>query len=92
MAGALEVSCVKFHGPWTLTDADMIRAGTMTSWPSLKADLINAGANWVDQEIVTDTGLVTSRKPADIPAFNQKMIEEFAEGKHNQERAAGIGP
>ncbi len=80
------------HGPWTLIDADVVRGRTMTSWPSLKADLINAGANWVDQEVVTDTGLVTSRKPADIPAFNQKMIEEFAEGKHNQERAAGIGP
>ena len=80
------------HGPWILIDADVVRGRTMTSWPSLKADLINAGANWVDQEVVTDTGLVTSRKPADIPAFNQKMIEEFAEGKHNQERAAGIGP
>jgi deglycase len=91
MAGALEVSCVKFHGPWTLTD-DVVRAGTMTSWPSLKADLIMRAPPGVDQEIVNDTGLVTSRKPADIPAFNQKRIEEFTEGKHNQQRAAGVGP
>ena len=54
----------------------------MTSWPSLKTDLRNAGARWVDEEVVVDNGLVTSRKPEDIPAFNQKMIEEFAEGQH----------
>jgi protease I len=80
------------HAPWTLIDADVVRGRTITSWPSLKADLINAGGNWVDEEGVTDAGLVTSRKPADIPVFNRKMIEEFAEGKHNQQRAVGIGP
>ena len=67
----------------------------MTSWPSLKTDLTNAGAHWVDQEVVTDNGLVTSRKPDDIPAFNKKMIEEFAEGKHtpgkNREYAGSRG-
>lgn len=70
------------HGPWTLVEAGAVRGKTMTSWPSLKTDLLNAGANWVDREVVNDHGLVTSRKPADIPAFNRKMIEEFAEGKH----------
>jgi protease I len=70
------------HGPWTLIEADAVRGKKMTSWPSLKTDLKNAGADWVDQEVVTDHGLVTSRKPADIPAFNEKMIEEFAEGVH----------
>ena len=63
-------------------------ARTITSWPSLKTDLRNAGANWVDQEVVNDNGLVTSRKPDDIPAFNRKMIEEFAEGAHEKRRAA----
>jgi protease I len=70
------------HAPWTLIDAGAVKGRTMTSWPSLKTDLSNAGAKWVDQEVVTDNGLVTSRKPADIPAFNRKMIEEFAEGRH----------
>ena len=60
----------------------MVRGRTVTSWPSVKTDLKNAGANWVDQEVVTDNGLVTSRKPNDIPAFNRKMIEEFIEGTH----------
>src|SRR5690606_19845423 len=76
------------HAPWTLIEADVVRGRTVTSWPSLKKDLINAGAKWVDQEVVTDNGLVTSRKPADIPAFNQKMIEEFAEGRHAQQARA----
>jgi protease I len=76
------------HGPWPLIEAGVVRGRTMTSWPSLKTDLINAGAKWVDQEVVTDTGLVTSRKPDDIPAFNRKMIEEFAEGKHRQQQGA----
>ena len=66
------------HGPWMLAEAGVVRDRTMTSWPSLKTDLRNAGANWVDQEVVVDHGLVTSRKPDDIPAFNEKMIEEFA--------------
>lgn len=70
------------HGPWTLVEADVVTGRKVTSWPSVKTDLINAGADWVDQEVVTDQGFVTSRKPADIPAFNKKMIEEFAEGPH----------
>lgn len=70
------------HGPWLLVEADVLRGRTVTSWPSLKTDIRNAGGEWTDQEVVTDQGLVTSRKPADIPAFNRKMIEEFAEGKH----------
>jgi protease I len=70
------------HGPWTLIEAGVVRGRKMTSWPSLKTDLTNAGANWVDQEVVTDHGLVTSRKPDDIPAFNRKMLEEIAEGRH----------
>jgi protease I len=70
------------HGPWVLIDAGVVRGRTMTSWPTLATDLRNAGASWVDKEVVVDGGLVTSRKPDDIPAFNEKMIEEFAEGKH----------
>jgi protease I len=65
-----------------LIDAGVVRGRTMTSWPTLATDLRNAGANWVDKEVVVDGGLVTSRKPDDIPAFNEKMIEEFVEGKH----------
>jgi protease I len=76
------------HGPWTLIEADAVRGRTVTSWPSIKTDLRNAGAKWVDEEVVTDNGLVTSRKPQDIPAFNRKMIEEFAEGRHAQQRGA----
>ena len=76
------------HGPWTIIDAGAARGRTMTSWPSLQTDLRNAGANWVDREVVTDGGLVTSRKPDDIPAFNRKMIEEFAEGIHKQQHPA----
>ena len=77
------------HAPWTLIDAEVVRGRTVTSWPSIATDLRNAGANWVDQECVTDNGLVTARKPADIPAFNEKMIEEFAEGQHDPGRARG---
>jgi len=76
------------HGPWTLIDAEAVRGRTLTSWPSLKTDLTNAGANWVDQEVVVDNGIVSSRKPDDLPAFNRKMIEEFAEGKHAGQRIA----
>ncbi len=76
------------HGPWTLIEADVVRGRTLTSWPSLKTDLMNAGASWVDQEVVVDNGLVSSRKPDDIPAFNSKMIEEFAEGRHTRQAAA----
>jgi protease I len=79
------------HGPWTLIEAGAVRGRTMTSWPSLKSDLKNAGAHWVDQECVVDHGLVTSRKPDDIPAFNKKMVEQFAEGRpdrHGQREMA----
>jgi protease I len=79
------------HGPWPLIEAGAVRGRTLTSWPSLKSDLINAGAKWVDREVVTDNGLVTSRKPDDIPVFNQKMIEEFAEGKHRRQKTAATG-
>ncbi|MBX6364468.1 MAG: type 1 glutamine amidotransferase [Gemmatimonadetes bacterium] len=75
------------HGPWMLVEADRVRGRTVTSWPSLRTDLRNAGATWVDREVVTDHGLVTSRKPDDIPAFNAKMIEEFAEGRHARRAA-----
>ena len=68
------------HGPWTLINAEAVHGRRMTSWPSLEADLKNAGADWVDQEVVVDRGMVTSRKPSDLPAFCAKMIEEFAEG------------
>lgn len=72
------------HGPWTLINANGVRGLNVTSWPSLRVDLQNAGANWIDSEVVTDKGVVTSRKPDDIPAFNRKMIEEFREGIHSQ--------
>ena len=70
------------HAPWVLIDAEVVSGRTITSWPAIKTDVRNAGANWVDQDVVVDNGLVTSRKPDDIPAFNEKMIEEFAEGPH----------
>ncbi|HXT10488.1 MAG TPA: type 1 glutamine amidotransferase domain-containing protein [Candidatus Angelobacter sp.] len=73
------------HGPWTLIDAGAVRGRRMTSYPSIKTDLINAGANWVDEEVVVDNGIVTSRKPADIPAFNSKLVEEIAEGVHTRQ-------
>jgi protease I len=72
------------HGPWTLINAGGVRGRKLTSWPSLRADLENAGAHWVDEQVVVDQGLVTSRKPDDLPAFNRRMIEEFAEGAHAQ--------
>ncbi len=70
------------HGPWVLIDAEVVRGRKLTSWPAIQTDVKNAGGNWVDEEVVVDQGLVTSRKPDDIPAFNRKMIEEFAEGRH----------
>ena len=75
------------HGPWLLVEADVVRGRTLTSWPSLKADITNAGGKWVDQQVVTEDGLVTSRKPDDIPAFNKKLVEEIAEGKHAAQHA-----
>ena len=75
------------HGPQLLIEADVVRGRKMTSYPAIKTDLINAGANWVDEKVVTDQGLVTSRKPDDIPAFNEKMIEEIAEGFHERQHA-----
>jgi len=74
------------HAPWMLVEADVVNGRTITSWPSLRTDIMNAGAEWVDREVVTDEGLVTSRKPDDIPAFSRKMIEEFAEGVHEAQR------
>ncbi len=70
------------HAPWLLIETGIIDGRTITSWPSLKADLTNAGGNWVDEEVVVDNGLITSRKPEDIPAFCKKVIEEIAEGVH----------
>ena len=76
------------HGPWTLIEARVVQGRTLTSWPSLKTDLENAGAHWVDEEVVVDQGLVTSRKPDDLPAFNRAMLEEFAEGIHQRQHRA----
>jgi protease I len=76
------------HAPWTLIEAGATKGRRMTSWPSLATDLRNSGAQWVDEECVVDNGLVTSRKPDDIPAFNRKMIEEFAEGRHTPGKGA----
>jgi protease I len=70
------------HGPWTLVEADLVRERKLTSWPSLETDIRNAGGEWVDEEVVVDQGLVSSRKPDDLPAFCAKIIEEFAEGRH----------
>jgi protease I len=73
------------HGPWMLVEAGVVRGRTVTSWPSLRTDIRNAGGNWVDEEVVVDKGLVTSRKPGDLPAFNAKIVEEFAEGRHAEQ-------
>ena len=77
------------HGPWTLVEAGIVRGKTLTSWPSLKTDITNAGGTWVDEEVHNNHGLVTSRKPSDIPAFNKKLIEEIAEGRHGANYATG---
>jgi protease I len=76
------------HGPWTLVEAGVLKGRTVTSWPTLQTDIRNAGGNWVDEEVHVDEGLVTSRKPDDIPAFNDKIVEEFAEGKHEGMKAS----
>lgn len=75
------------HGAWTLIEADVVRGRTITSYPSLATDLRNAGANWVDEEVVVDAGLVSSRTPDDLPAFNAKVVEEIGEGRHEQQTA-----
>jgi protease I len=71
------------HGPWTLVEADLVRGRRLTSWPSLQTDIRNAGGDWVDEQVVVDEGLVSSRKPDDLPAFCAKIVEEFAEGEHD---------
>jgi protease I len=81
-AAAKKPMAVICHGPWVLVEAGVVRGLTLTSWPTLQTDIRNAGGNWVDKEVVVDQGIVTSRKPDDIPAFNEKMIEEFCEGRH----------
>jgi protease I len=74
------------HGPWVLVESGVVRGRRVTSWPTLQTDIRNAGGEWVDEEVVVDEGIVTSRKPDDIPAFNKKMIEEFCEGVHAQRK------
>ena len=76
------------HGPWMLVEAGVVRGRKVTSWPSLQTDIRNAGGEWVDEEVVVDNGLVTSRKPDDLPAFNAKIVEEFCEGKHAEQSAS----
>ena len=73
------------HGPWMLVEAGVVRGRKLTSWPSLQTDIRNAGGEWVDEQVVVDNGLVTSRKPDDLEAFNAKIVEEFAEGKHAEQ-------
>jgi protease I len=76
------------HGPWSLVETGVVKGRTVTSWPSLKTDIENAGGTWVDKEIVVDRGLFTSRKPDDLPAFCAKLVEEVAEGVHADQREA----
>ena len=80
------------HGPWTLVEADVVKGRTLTSWPTLKTDIRNAGGNWVDEEVHVDEGLVTSRNPDDLPAFCDKIVEEFCEGEHEgMKESVGAG-
>ena len=76
------------HGPWMLVEAGVVRGRKVTSWPTLQTDIRNAGGEWVDEEVVVDQGLVTSRKPDDLPAFNDKIVEEFCEGEHTEQSAS----
>ena len=76
------------HAPWTLVEGNLVRGRTLTSWPSLKTDIENAGGEWVDREVQVDGGLVTSRNPDDLPAFCEKLVEEFAEGRHERQTAS----
>ena len=81
------------HAPWTLVEADVVRDRTLTSWPSIRTDIRNAGGNWVDEQVHVDSGFVTSRKPDDLPAFCAKLVEEFCEGRHEEQalQTAGSG-
>jgi protease I len=79
------------HGPWTLVEADVVRGRTLTSWPSIKTDIKNAGGEWVDEEVHVDAGLVTSRKPDDLPAFCDKLVEEICEGRHDEQALQAAG-
>src|SRR3954454_6440526 len=76
------------HGPWTLVEAGVLKGRTITSWPSLRTDITNAGGRWVDEEVVVDQGLVSSRNPDDLPAFCAKLVEEFCEGRHEEQRSS----
>ena len=81
------------HGPWTLVEADVVRGRTLTSWPSLRTDISNAGGQWVDERVHVDSGLVSSRRPDDLPAFCAKLVEEICEGRHDEQalQTAGAG-
>jgi protease I len=79
------------HGPWTLVEADVVRGRTLTSWPSVRTDIVNAGGEWVDEEVHVDAGLVTSRKPDDLHAFCDKLVEEICEGQHDQQALQAAG-
>jgi protease I len=79
------------HAPWTLVEADVVRGRTLTSWPSLRTDITNAGGEWVDEQVHVDAGLVTSRKPDDLPAFCDKLVEEIFEGRHDEQALQTAG-